>query len=712
MKHTLWLSLFLFACGENVINNPMLDGGVVDKRSCERTLKLRPGRTVSKLEVGGEWNKFVPAETPMAGPDGGGYYSAKLTLPVGSYAYKFVLDGTEWILDPTNPYTKYISGTENSALEIDDCKTPVVEFVSLSKTASGKLAAKLRYVDGAEGTGLAAYDIFLDDGPVTVTAESGNVLSISAENLTKGKHRITAEAIDNAGRTSKKLYVPFWIEDEPFDFRDGMLYFPFTDRFFDGDASNNQSVDGIAATANFAGGDLEGITQKLEAGYFDALGVRTLWVSPPIRNPAAGYLGSDNRLYTGYHGYWPASPSEVDGRWGGNDAFGALVKSAHQRGIRVLVDLVLNHVHQDHPYYAQHKSDGWFSGDGSCVCGPCDWDTHAIDCWFTNYLPDVNYESFDATEQLIEDAIDWVRLYDVDGFRVDAVKHFVLAPTKRLRAKLRAEFEHTGPILYTVGETFTGGDDGGRTLIKRYIGDDKLHAQFDFPIYWNVLGTLATYSQSLRDLESASNASDSWFAGAPMSPFFGNHDVARFITQASYMLQGDGKEQAWNAPPASPTDSQPYERLRLALTYLFTQPGVPLLYYGDELGLPGAADPDNRRVMKWDGLSAFESTTLAHSKALGAARKELVALRRGSRRTLWIDDDLYVYARQSGTDVALVVIHRGEKRAAPIAMPIPSEMGVADGTVFRDRLSSTQLTVQNGQLQLDPGTRQSMVLAP
>ena len=227
-----------------------------------------------------------------------------------------------------------------------------------------------------------------------------------------------------------------------------------------------------------------------------------------------------------------------------------------------------------------------------------------------------------------------------------------------------------------------------------------------------MLGSLGTYSQSMRSLEAAANATDSWFAGVPMSPFFGNHDVARFITQAAGQLAPDPKEQAWLDPPPSPSTSEPYERLRLALTFLFTQPGVPLLYYGDELGLPGAADPDNRRFMKWTGLSSFESATLDHAKLLGAARKELVALRRGTRRTLWIDDDLYVYARQSGSSVALVVINRGGKRSAPVAMPIPSEMGVADGTVFKDRLSSVALTVQGGQLQLDPGQRQSMVLAP
>ena len=204
------------------------------------------------------------------------------------------------------------------------------------------------------------------------------------------------------------------------------------------------------------------------------------------------------------------------------------------------------------------------------------------------------------------------------------------------------KFEHTGPLFYLVGETF----DGDRGLINSFIGPHALNAQFDFPIYFNVINTLATYSNSLRDLESATAASDAAFGDAPMSPFLGNHDVARFLSTAAGMLTGDPQGEAWSAPPAAPATEDAYFKQRLALTFVATSPGVPLVYYGDEYGQPGAGDPDNRRFMKWARLLGVRAVDArrdqeARRRARGAGRR----LQRGDRKTLWIDDDHYVFAR-------------------------------------------------------------------
>jgi glycosidase len=305
----------------------------------------------------------------------------------------------------------------------------------------------------------------------------------------------------------------------------------------------------------------------------------------------------------------------------------------------------------------------------------------------------------------------------VDGFRVDAVKHFELAATRRLRGRLHDELEHAGSLYYLVGETFTGGDDGGRQYIKTFISPTALNAQFDFPIYWAALGALATYSSTMRDLEASCNATDATFGDTPMSPFFGNHDVARFLTTAAIMLQGDGKDQAWNAPPGSPSDDAGYIKLRLALAFLGTQPGVPLLYYGDEIGLPGAADPDNRRMMKWSGYSTEEMATLTHAQKVGAARRELVALRRGARTTAWVDDDLYVFARfvaasgSSPARVALVGLNRSWNPRAE-AVPVPKNVPLPDGTVLKDRLTGATITVANGKIPVSLAPHSSAIWAP
>jgi len=711
-------------CADDYVKKPGPgDGGVEDGggggelltaplRVCTSEFTFDPQRSVTTVGLAGEWNGFAPEATPMAGPDAAGHWKATVELPEGAYAYKVVIDGSDWILDPGNPYQKYVGGVENSVREVDDCKRPRVRFVKLEKSASGVLHAEAQLEDGAAGAGIVRGDVsaLLDGAAATgLKIAADGLVSVDADALAKTKHRLVVQVKDRGGQAAEPLQVPFWIEDQPFDFRDGMMYFAFTDRFRDGDPANDAPASDVDARANYAGGDWKGIQQSIADGYFDALGVRTLWLSPPNANPDHSEIGSGGYRYTGYHGYWPTAGRETQKRFGSLDDLKALVKAAHDKGMRVIIDSVLNHVHKENPLYAQHQGDGWFFGDGSCVCGgpSCDWTTHALDCWFQPYMPDLNYENFDALTTMVDDALFWAREADVDGFRVDAVKHFQRAATRRLRAKLRDQFEHAGPLFYLVGETF----DGDRDLINSYIGPDLLHAQFDFPVYFALRDSLGTYSANLRALESATAASDQVFGSAPMSTFLGNHDVPRFLTTAAIMLWTDPLAQAWQMPPAEPTDEAGYFKLRNALTFVATQPGVPLIYYGDEYGMPGAADPDNRRMMKFSGHTGFEQATLDHAKRVFSARRELVALRRGSRSTLWIDDNLYVYARVAGNDVALVAINR-EWNPRTVDVPVPGTVPLADGTVLKDRLGGPSVTVAGGLIPLTLPAHQSAVLAP
>jgi glycosidase len=697
------LALVLAACEASSagIDGGGADGGV-PRRECLTRFSLKTsGKTVG---VAGEWNQFDPAKTPMSA-DAGGIFRASVSLPVGSYGYKLVVDGT-FQLDPTNPYSKYVGGVENSVVEVDDCQNPELQFVSLEKSADGHAHLVAQYVDGAGGSGLDQVTVTLDGAEVASTVEGG-VITVEEAGLAKDKHRLTVGARDRAGHAAKTLQVPFWIEDQPFDFRDGVLYFAFTDRFRNGDPANDQPVPNVDGRANYFGGDFAGIRAALDEGYFDGLGVRSLWVSPPMPNPDHGELGSDGRQYSGYHGYWPTASSATQTRFGSVDDFRLLVKTAHAHGIRVIVDVVLNHVHKEHPLYQAHASDGWFNGDGSCVCGGnnCDWDSHALDCWFTNYLPDLNYQNFDAMKAMIDDALFWAVDLDVDGFRVDAVKHFYHAATRRLRSKLHDDLEHAATLYYLVGETF----DGDRGLINSFIGPSELSAQFDFPLYFAVRDTIGG-GGTLRNLEAAAVASDQTFGSAPMSPFAGNHDVPRFLTQAAGMVVGDGKDQAWNNPPGAPP-ADAYFRLRLALAYVLTQPGVPLLYYGDEVGMPGAADPDNRRPMKWSGYSGDEQATLELIQKVGKARVELPALQRGNRVTLWVDDDLYIYARVMGSFVAVVGINRsGNARSESV--PVRVETPIPDGTQLRDRLGGPNVVAAAGHLPISIPPNSAVVLAP
>ncbi|HEY2749301.1 MAG TPA: alpha-amylase family glycosyl hydrolase, partial [Polyangia bacterium] len=654
----------------------------------------------------------------------------------GAYGYKVVTGdsgGTlTWQLDPSTPYTKWVGGVENSVVEVDDCMTPQLTFKTLTATADGTLHAEVQYVDGSSGAGLdvSSVTVMLDGAAAGGATLDGNgLITVDTMGLAKTKHRLIFHAADKNAVAAVDLHVPFWIEDTPFDFRDGLMYFAFTDRFKNGDPTNDKADPSTDARANYQGGDYAGIDSAITAGYFDGLGVRTIWLSPPNTNPDGGYMGTGNHLYTGYHGYWPSAARDVQPRFGDLTALKTLVAHAHQHGIRIIVDAVLNHVHQEHPYWTQHQNDGWFNplsiNGTQCICGTgpadgCgDWNSsqpngnHGLipreTCWFEPYMPDLDYENWDALTTMVDDAIYWAQEADVDGFRVDAVKHFLLAATVRLRSKLHDRFEWAGPLFYLVGETF----DGDRGLIESFIGPHALDAQFDFPIYFDLINSLATYSASLRTLEASTAASDATFGDAPMSPFIGNHDVARFLSTAAGMLTSDPQGEAWSGPPAAPATEDAYFKQRLALTFVATSPGVPLIYYGDEYGQPGAGDPDNRRFMKWSGYSAFEQSTLDVVTKLGAARAELVALRRGDRKTLWIDDDHYVYARTTtNKDVAIVVLNRDFNATWTQAVPVPSYVPLADGTVLHDRLGGPDVTVTGGTIPISQGIHSSAVLAP
>ncbi len=684
-------------------------------RSCVTEFQFVPGQAVESLGVAGEWNSFDPSALPMAGPDRGGHYRALAKIPVGAHGYKFVLrqgGQQKWILDPGNPYRKFIDGTENSLVEVSDCHVPLVELASFHKTPAGAITAVANYLDDGTGPNPAALTAELDGKALEVLVE-GARLRVSALGLATGKHRLNLRASDRKGRTANDLELPFWIEPQPFDWRDGIQYFVFTDRFRDGDATNNAPLGDVAARANYGGGDFAGIQAALEEGYFDALGVRTLWISPPNRGPSHAELGSDGRLYSNYHGYWPTAGRTVEPRFGDLAGLRTLVTAAHQRGIRVIVDLVLNHVHVEHPYYLDHRFDGWFNGDGSCLCGSlnCDWESHRLDCWFAPYLPDVRYESFPALLAMVDDALEWVRVGDVDGFRVDAVKHFPHAVSRRLRARLRARFEHVEPLHYLIGETFTGGGQSDRAFVQSFLGPDELHAQFDFPLYWHLLGAFAAESESLVDLDQAVLASEAAYSGAPMAPFLGNHDLPRFLSTAAGMISQDPKAQAWEAPPPAPESELPYQKLRLALAFLFTQPGVPLLYYGDEYGEPGAGDPDNRRMMKWVGHSPFEQATLEWTRKLGSLRGSLPALQRGQRYTLHVEKDLYVYARVIDGKMAIVGINRGGA-GKTLQVGLRPEVALADGTELTDRLGGVAAVVSGAKLSLTLPPRGAAIWTP
>lgn len=470
----------------------------------------------------------------------------------------------------------------------------------------------------------------------------------------------------------------------PRDWRDGIMYFVMVDRFANGDPSNDAPVSGVETPGQYQGGDFDGLRQKIEAGYFDDLGVNTLWITSPLDNTDHAFLGADGHMYTGYHGYWPADEEQIEARIGGEASLAAMIDAAHKHHIDVLVDYVMNHVHQDSPVYQQHPD--WFWPDdnghgGNCVCGQgCSWDTDRLRCWFDTFLPDFNFTNPDARRWSVENAVSWAKRLHIDGFRLDAVKHIETSWLLDLRARVQAEVAWDQPF-YMVGETF----DGDRGLIKSYVDPDTmLDGQFDFPLRGSILSTVLHRSGSMGDLAGFLDSNDGFYGSkSVMSTFLGNHDVPRAIEHALDTPMFDpwdgGKQNAWFGQPAEPSASAPFERLAVAYTLIFTIPGIPMLYYGDEFGMAGAGDPDNRRFMQWDGYTTDQQQLRDTIAALAKIRAKHPATRRGARTTLGSTQDQLTYKIEASGDTVYVALNRGDGTGQPPNLPPGTYVDLVSG---------------------------------
>ncbi|MSP15550.1 MAG: hypothetical protein EXR73_02865 [Myxococcales bacterium] len=459
---------------------------------------------------------------------------------------------------------------------------------------------------------------------------------------------------------------------EVFDWRDGVMYFVLVDRFRNGDPVNDAPLGGVEDPANYAGGDLEGVRQAIDEGYFDTLGVNVLWLSSPLDNADGAGAGDDGHAYSGYHGYWPSDLERVESRIGDEELLRAVVAAAHARGIRVVLDYVMNHVHAESPTYAAHPE--WFWPEAGCICGDgCSWDAEPdrLRCWFRSYLPDFDFTNEYARTFSVGNAVRWAQRAGVDGFRLDAIKHVETSWLTDLRQRLALEVEWGGQPFYLVGETYSG----DRELIRAYVDPaTKLDGQFDFPLRAQLARTLLARQGVMGDLDAFLATNDGYYGpGAVMSTFLGNHDLPRAIHLAEETPQfgewDSGKSRAWSGQPTQPEGPRAYERLGVGFAALYTTPGIPVLYYGDEVGLAGAGDPDNRRPMPWGAVSADQERLRERLGRLAAARAAHPALRRGARRVLAVTADTYVFEATHDGDRVIVALNRGDSGAAAGGVP-------------------------------------------
>jgi len=391
------------------------------------------------------------------------------------------------------------------------------------------------------------------------------------------------------------LAQPAWA-----DWRDEVIYFVMLDRFADGDLANDQGVD-LADPLAFHGGDLRGLTDHLDD--IQSLGATAIWLSPlPLQ---VGPIDHDGHPFSGHHGYWAEDMTRIDPRYGTEDDLRALTAAAHARGIKVLLDVVYNHMGYNSSLVATRPD--WFrTGD---ACGGDD----VTRCLAG--LPDLRTDREDVRRYLFDAHIGLAERTGLDGFRLDTYKHvepdFWVAQRAEVRARLGEDF-------FLLGEIW----DGDKYAARAPFAADTLDGIFDFAFRSNTLNFLTGVSDAARYARQFAGRSDV-AEGHVLAPFLSNHDVPMMLA----LLRGDTA------------------KLRLAFALLMFAEGPPVIAWGEELGRAGGAWPDNRQDMPWEGGDASLQAELTDLIALRHADPDM---RHGAVETLFAKGDLLAL-RRGGT---------------------------------------------------------------
>lgn len=478
--------------------------------------------------------------------------------------------------------------------------------------------------------------------------------------------------------------------------QEDVIYLIMPDRFADGDPVNDEPAEarGTHDRSNpraYHGGDLRGIGEHLP--YLKDLGATTLWLTPILKNGAA----------QDYHGYGAVDLYAVDPHLGTPQDYRELISDAHKLGLKIFFDFVANHVGPKHPWVADPPLADWFHGtpqrhlDSSAgVDGqfygkgseqpiandpfealvdphaPARLSRNLTAGWFFGVLPDLNAENPEVAEYLLQNSIWWAETSGLDGYRLDTFPYVPRKFWSGWHASLRQIYPH----LTTVGEVFhpdpsvTSFFAGGQ---KRFDGiDSGVNTLFDYPLFFALRDVLLRNAPAGR---IANILRSDWLYPSPntLVTFFANHDVPRF---------------------ASAAGSSP-EKIKLALGLTLTLRGIPELYYGDELGMPGGADPDNRHDFPggWPGdpKDAFtaagrtpqQQELFTYVKTLLRFRREHPALQKGRQWHLFSDDSCYVFLRETEEERMVVAFNNSmESRSLKIPLNGTPAQGSATFTAL------------------------------
>lgn len=631
------------------------------------------GKRYKKVQIAGQMNDWAPNLSPDLVLNEEGIYEATLLLSPGTYLYQMALDG-DWNHDPNNPnkvdngYGKF-----NSILQI---KGNADKKPRLTTAEYGKNNFTISVHNNI--TKVYAYwqNYLLPDDFIEVKEYQINIsLPKEAKELKRSYIRVWAT---NEWGVSNDILIPLEngnILDKATDLKRQdqyaqIIYFALLDRFRNGNKTNDHPMNrpDVNQKVDFFGGDIAGLKEAMNDGYFEKLGVNTLWISPVNQNPDEpyGFYAPKNTKFSGYHGYWPISSSKVDYRFGSNQELKDFVADAHSKEMNILLDYVAHHVHELHPLYQEHPEyfTSLYLPDGTLNTER--WNDYRLTTWFDTFMPTFDFSNPKVVDMMSDSALVWVNEFNIDGFRHDACKHVDYPFWRTLTYKMKRADNSRN--LYQIGETY-----GSPELINSYLSSGMLNGQFDFNVFEDANTSFAGVGQpDLQRVRDVLTSSFNTYGHHNLMGYIsGNHDKPRFMSLASGDLQfgEDSKAAGWNREIGI-TDSTAFDKMALMQTFILTIPGVPVIYYGDEIGMTGGNDPDSRRMMRFDGWTNRETKLFRQVAQLTKLRRNNLAFIYGDFIDIDTNKDSWVYARKYFNNEAIILFNNSaETKEIEVSLP-------------------------------------------
>ena len=601
-------------------------------------------------------------------------------LKSGRTLYRYKV-GEEYILDKYNDKQEQKAGNDYSYIEyyklnasiqaevrnasFNYNENNVVKFkVNQDENDTKKLEVASASIDVSSLGGSSALAIVPDLQAVTISATTDTTLGKKTLPIVVtdqyGNEYTTSVQVEITARNKKNA--------DDFDWDESVIYFMVTDRFFDGNESNNTASGaktyGKDNAGLYHGGDFAGITQKLD--YLEDLGINTIWITPIVENiPGVTVTdtGKEDVPYNAaYHGYWASDFTKLNPTLGTEEEFQTLIDQAHNRGIRIMVDIVVNHAGYDTDF-----GDMIRSGE-DIVSGSDQKDS-------LSNLPDFRTEDPAVSAQLVKWQTQWVKDFGIDYFRVDTGKHV----ENDTWAELKNALTETDPNFKMIGEYAGGGYASNGNTLGTGEMDSDLDFDFNDQATNFVKGIISSVESFLTSRNSGLN--NTYMTGQ----FLGSHDEDGFKKK---LLDGGMAEDAATAASM------------VAASLQITAKGQPVIYYGEEIGLTGLNNypyQTNRYDFDWTMVNSDNKTYQHYKKMLSIRNAYTDVFARGDRKTILASDENgYDIVSRSYKGTKLYVGLNIKDVAQTVEIPVSEN----NGTVLKDLYSGKTYTVSNGKIKV------------